>query len=305
MPSLRKPRAIKKGARVGIAAPAGPVNPESLEAGIGMLRKLGFEPVAADDLTRRKGYLAGDDERRAQELMGLIRDPEIDAILCARGGYGCHRIMSQLDPVAVRKAAKPLMGYSDITTLLLWQRRAAGLMGFHGPMLERPEELSADARRAMVAALQGIGPPAPLVGKALAGGWGEGRLTGGSLALVVASLGTPWEIDTQDAILLLEEVNEAPFRLDRMLQQLRAAGKLDGLVGVGVGSLTDCGSELYPTPTPLEVIEEILEPLGIPIVAGLPFGHCADNHPWPLGARAAIDGGRGEIELLELGVAKR
>ncbi len=305
MPALRKPRALKKGGTLGIAAPAGPIDAERVAAGEAMIRRLGFEVVYADNITRRRGYLAGSDQERADEFMRLVKDPAVEGILCARGGYGCHRIISLLDSEVVRREAKPLMGYSDITTLLLWQRRRAGLMGFHGPMFDRPESLSADSLRAIAACLLGIGPPLRIPGKSLVGGWGEGRLIGGSLTLIATSIGTPWEIDTRDSILMLEETNEAPYLLDRMLQQMRAAGKLDSLVGVGIGGLTGCVNEALPSPTALEVIEEVLAPLGVPIVAELPFGHVDDHVPWGVGARAAIDGDRGEIELLELAVAKR
>ncbi len=305
MPSIRKPRALKRGATLGIAAPAGPIDRERLEAGESMLRKLGFATVCADDITRESGYLAGSDERRAEEFMSLVNDPEVDGIVCARGGYGCHRIISRLDADAVRKQAKPLVGYSDITTLLLWQLKKAGLMGLHGPMLERSETLGSDCKRALSAALLGQGTPQRIAGESMQRGWGEGRLVGGSLKLVVASLGTPWEVDTRDAILLFEDTNEAPYSIDRMLMQLASAGKLERVVGVGIGSLTDCTNPTRPRPTAIEVCEEILAPVGVPIVSGLPFGHCDENMPWPVGARAAIDGDRGEIELLELAVAKR
>lgn len=305
MPALRKPRALKQGATLGIAAPAGPIDREHLSAGISMLRKLGFEVAHADDLTRSTGYLAGSDERRAAEFMQLIEDPEVQGIFCARGGYGCHRIISRLDAKAVRAAAKPLMGYSDITTLLLWQLRKAGLMGFHGPMFDRAETLSAESKRAITTSLLGIGPPSRVPGKPMMRGWGEGRLTGGSLKLVVGSLGTPWEIDTRGSILLLEETHEAPYSIDRMLSQLQAAGKFDELVGIGIGALTDCTNPAMREPGALAVLEELLAPLGIPIVCELPFGHADHNLAWAVGSRAAIDGDRGEIEMLELAVAKR
>lgn len=304
MPALRKPRALRRGSTIGIAAPAGPIDAERLASGLAVLRKLGFEVVHAADLTRRTGYLAGDDARRAEEFMQLVKDPQIHAIYCARGGYGCQRILSRLDPQEVRRAAKPLMGYSDITTLLLWQLRRAGLMGFHGPMFDRPGGLTAESKRAITTALLGLGPPQRIVGKSMVRGWAEGRLTGGSLKLVVGSLGTAWEIDTRGAILLFEEINEAPYSIDRMLSQLQAAGKFDELVGIGIGSLADCTHPTQPEPTALEVIKEILTPLGLPVVCELPFGHTDHNLPWALGARAAIDADRGEIELLELAVAK-
>ncbi|MCP4038224.1 MAG: LD-carboxypeptidase [bacterium] len=305
MPAIRKPRALKRGATLGIAAPAGPIDAERLEAGTAMLRKLGFETVHAEDITREAGYLAGSDERRAEEFMGLVKDPDVDGIVCARGGYGCHRIIAHLDADIVRKNAKAVIGYSDITTLLLWQLKQAGLMGFHGPMFDRPESLSTESQRAVAAALLGQGAPPRIAGRPLQRGWGEGRLTGGSLKLVVGSLGTPWEIDTRDAILLFEDTNEAPYSIDRMLMQLVAAGKFERVVGIGIGALSDCTNPTRPRPTAAEVCEEILTPLGVPIVSELPFGHCDHHLPWALGSRAAIDADRGEIELLELAVAKR
>lgn len=305
MPSLKKARAIRPGARIGIAAPAGPIDPERLEAGEQLIRRMGFEPHRRGDVTARFGYLAGDDDRRAAELAGLIDDPDVAAVLCARGGYGASRIVERLDAARVRAARKPLVGYSDITTLLLWQRRRAGLMGIHGPMLERAEPLDQAAVSALSRALTGAGTPPSLVGRPLQGGWAEGRLTGGSLTLTVASLGTPWEVDTRDAILLIEDVTEPPYRIDRMLQQLSAAGKLATLAGVGVGSMLDCEDERYPERDLETVLREALQPLAVPVVVGLPFGHGPDNLAWPHGGRAAIDGDRGEIELLESAVAAR
>jgi muramoyltetrapeptide carboxypeptidase len=304
MPPLRKPRAVRRGATVGIAAPAGPIARELLEAGEALLRKLGFEPWHRPDVCARRGYLAGDDERRAAELAQLVEDPKVEAILCARGGYGLHRIMDRLDAARVRRAAKPLVGYSDVTTLLLWQRRCAGLVGFHGPMLERGDQLDEATRDALVRALTGSRVRPVLEGRPLVSGWAEGRLTGGSLALVAASLRTPWEVDTAGAILMLEDVNERPFRIDRMLQQLRAAGKLHGLAGVGIGHTTDCVDPNYPSPSVEDVVDEVLRPLGVPVVVGLPFGHGAPNLTWPVGGRAAIDGDRGLVELLERCVAR-
>lgn len=305
MPALKKARAIRPGARIGIAAPAGPVDPDRLEAGEQLVRRMGFEPVRRDDVTARLGYLAGDDMRRAAELSAFIDDPDVDAILCARGGYGVSRILDRLDAGRFRAARKPLVGYSDITTLLLWQRRQAGLMGIHGPMLERAETPSPDVLSALSRALTGAGSPPRLQGRPFGGGWAEGRLTGGSLSLTVASLGTPWEIDTRDAILMLEDTGEPPYRIDRMLQQLLSSGKLAGLVGVGIGSMDRCEDDRYPDRDLETVLRDFLEPLGVPIVVDLPFGHVATNIAWPHGGRAAIDGERGEVELLESAVAVR
>jgi muramoyltetrapeptide carboxypeptidase len=305
MPSLRRPRAIRPGARIAIAAPAGPVDPEALASGRAILERLGFETVVRDDLLDRDGYLAGSDARRAEELMGFVRDPDVDAIVCARGGYGCHRIVDALDPVAFRQAAKPLVGYSDITTLLLWQRKHAGLAGIHGPMLEKKDSLAGESGSALVRALQGTGPLPRYAGRPMVEGWCEGRLVGGSLSVCVASLGTPWEIDTRGAILVLEDVTELPYRIDRMLQQLRAARKLEQAVGIVLGSFCDCEDERYPEWPLARLFDDVLAPLGVPVVADLPFGHDRDNRPWPFAGRAALDGTRGELEVLEAAVATR
>jgi len=303
LPRLLKPRALRPGATLGIAAPAGPVDPDRLEAGCAMWRDAGFEVIHRDDVVSRRGYLAGDDDRRSAELAWLVGDPRIDAIVCARSGYGSPRILDRLDAVAFRSARKPLVGYSDITALLLWQRRRAGLVGFHGPMLERGADADPDAFAALVELLCGA-TPAPLRGRARGGGRAEGRLVGGNLVLVAASLGTPWEIDTRGAILLFEEVQERPYRIDRLMQQLASAGKLAALRGIGIGDVSTCSDERAPEPHALDVILEIASPLGVPVVSELPFGHVGRNRPWPLGARATIDGDVGEIRILEAGVTR-
>lgn len=288
---------------LGIAAPGGPVDPEQLRAGQALLHAAGFETYRRDDLLARDGYFAGDDARRAAELMELVTDPRIDGIVCARGGYGCDRVLSSLDAGAFRNAAKPLVGYSDVTALLLWQRRCAGLIGFHGPMLDRGDDVDAEAMDHLFDQLMGNAAiPLALRGRALVGGQATGRIVGGSLTLLTASLGSAWELDTRGAILLIEDVGERPYRVDRMLQQLRAARKFEKLAAVGVGGFESCLDERYPKPSVQTVIEDTLRPLGVPIVTDLPFGHVKQNYAWPMGGRATIDGTTGELQLLEQGV---
>ncbi|MCA9511854.1 MAG: LD-carboxypeptidase, partial [Myxococcales bacterium] len=219
-------------------------------------------------------------------------------------GYGCHRYADRLDAALVRAARKPLVGYSDVTTLLLWQRRAAGLTGVHGPMLERAGDAQRDALARAFALLEGE-VPAPMQGRGVRGARVEGRLTGGSLTLVAASLGTPWEVDTRGAILLLEDVNEAPFRIDRMLQSLRVAGKLAACEGIALGAMVGCDDARHPDWTVERIVAECAEALGLPLVTGLPFGHVEDNRAWTLGARAALDPERGTLAQLESGVSRR
>jgi muramoyltetrapeptide carboxypeptidase len=202
----------------------------------------------------------------------------------------------------VRKARKPLVGFSDATTLLLWQLRRAGLMGFHGPMLERDAGPSDAELERLVRALLGE-PLPPLAGAGRRGGRAEGRLVGGSLTLLAASLGTPWEIDTRGAILAFEEIGEKPYAIDRDLQHLAAAGKLEAAAGFAVGSLLGCEDPKRATPSADDVIVSVLSRWKKPLVTGLPFGHEQPNLVWPVGAAARIDGKRGELVLLEAGVA--
>jgi muramoyltetrapeptide carboxypeptidase len=304
MPVLLKPRALRPGGTLGLAAPAFPIERATLEAGEALWRAAGFRTFRRDDLLNVDGFLAGDDARRAKELTDLVADPAIDAIVCARGGYGCHRIIGLLDARRFRAARKPLVGYSDVTTLFLWQRRQAGLAGIHGPMLEKGPDQAPEALEALVGLVTGKARPPVLRGRAGGGGRAEGRLVGGNLVTVVASLGTPWEVDTRGAILLLEEIGERPYRIDRLFQQLLAAGKLRGVAGVGIGQLVGCDDARYPHPTAEAVIAAVVKPLGLPLVLDLPFGHGKPNLAWPFGARAAIDGRRGVVRVLEPGVVR-
>jgi muramoyltetrapeptide carboxypeptidase len=178
-------------------------------------------------------------------------------------------------------------------------------MGIHGPMFERVHSPNDETARSLSRALTGTGALPRLPGRPVSGGWAEGRLVGGSLSLLTASLGTPWEVDTRGAILMLEETSEAPYRIDRMLQQLGQAGKLGAAAGIGIGQLCDCDDRKYEGVDLDAVLQEILEPYGLPVVADLPFGHGVPNIAWPVGGRAALDADRGEIELLESAVAAR
>ncbi len=302
MARLCKPLALQPGATLGIAAPGGPVERDRLLAGVALLESRGFRTRMRDDLFARSGYLAGDDARRAGELHELVNDPQVQAIVCARGGYGCDRIVPLLDAAAFRAARKPLVGYSDVTALLLWQRRQAGLVGFHGPMLERGADVDPGVLDALIGALAGERAPV-LRGTPRGGGVATGRLVGGSLTLVAASIGTSWEIDTRGAILLLEDRGERPYRIDRMLQQLRGAGKLAPLAGVGLGDFSSCLDERYPELGAEQLVAEVIAPLRIPLVSDLPFGHVKANYPWPMGCRAKLDADRGELQMLERGVS--
>ena len=290
---------------MALVAPSAAVEQGRLEAGAARWRSAGFEVVHRSDILARERYLAGDDRRRADELMTYVHDPRVDAIVCVRGGYGAQRAVPLLDPAAFYQRRKPVVGYSDVTTLLLWLRRRAGLMAFHGPMAGADETSPASDFHALCEALTGR-DACPIVwrGEVGSGPSVEGRLIGGSLTTLLASMGTPWELDTRGALLLLEEIGERPYRIDRMLSQLELAGKLDAVAGIGLGHFVGC-DEADGRVRCDDVLGEWLERLTIPWVRGLPFGHASPNLPWPVGARAELRGERAELRILERGVSSR
>jgi muramoyltetrapeptide carboxypeptidase len=297
--TLHLPRPVMPGATVGVCAPGGPVDEPTLEEGFRWLERAGYRVRCGDYLRARTGYLAGCDPDRVSDLRALVQDPEVDAILFARGGYGVGRLLRELDPLEFRASGKMIVGYSDATLLLSFLRECAHLASVHGPMLDRTDTTPA-ARERLLAMLRGDkeGVPA-LVGQAAKGGCARGPLVGGSLTLVVASLGTPWEVDTRGAILFLEDKDEQPYRIDRMLVQLRDAEKLSAAVGVAFGQLVGCESERYPEPVVTDVLREVVssEVRG-PVVLDLPFGHIADNHALGVGVEAELDGESGTLALL-------
>ncbi len=307
MARFAKPRALPRGGTIAIAAPAFHVERLRVLACAEKLVAAGYQVTWREDLFAKQGYLAGDANRRGSELMQWIADPSVDAILCARGGWGCHHIVPLLDAKKFRAARKPLIGFSDVTTLLLWQREVVGLAGMHGPMCVRDDGPTEGELRALLAALSGE-VPEPLRGRGLVRGRAEGPLLGGSLTLIADSLGTPWEIDTRGAIVCIEEIGEKPYAIDRQLSHLRAAGKLDAAAGFAIGHLIGCTDPKRSRPSALQVVAEILGPLRKPVVTGLRFGHASPNLPWPVGVRGRIEsrpaGGKGVLAVLEPGVAR-
>ena len=297
---LVKPLALTPGSTLGLCAPAGPVPDGVVETAHAWFESRGFRVRCAPHLHERRGYMAGTDQQRLCDLLELVRDPEVGAILAARGGYGLTRILGRIDPDELRRARKLLIGYSEVTALSLWLYRCAGLASIHGPMPHR-SDVTDDAVERLVALA--CGKPegqAPLSGESLRGGRASGPLLGGNLKLLTASIGTSWEIDTRGAVLFLEDVGEQPYALDRALVQLRDAGKLRELAGVAIGQLVNCESERYPEISACEVMREVLVPeVEGPVVGGLPFGHIADNRALGFGARAELDGERGTLTLLD------
>ena len=271
-------------------SPSGPLQgPHELERAVATAESLGWEVEVGQHALRRTGYFAGDDAQRGDDLLAALHDDRIDGIWCLRGGYGAARLLPRLSVELLQRFPKALLGYSDITALhAAWQH--AGLVSYHGPTARAP--LSDFSRDSLVRALQagtdscGVAPDARIV----RGGRVTGRLVGGNLALVSSLCGTPWAVDCRDAIVVLEDVGEATYRLDRMLTQLRLAGALDGCVGVAFGHCTDCPDTTEDgTRTVEAIVTELSDVLQVPTLHGIPVGHISDQWTVPFGAMATLD----------------
>lgn len=306
IPTLR-PRALRPGDTIGIIAPAGPIcEPRSLDQGIHTLQRLGFQVHCEDRVLETRGYLAGEDSQRAEELLRYFADPHIQAILALRGGYGCSRLIPLISHKLHRAHCKIFMGFSDLTTLHLFMTRRLGWVTFHGPMATSLAlvELKGEAEKHLVSLWSDPAYHPALTFPELetwSGGVAEGKLVGGCLSILVTSLGTPYEIQTEGRILFLEDLGEAPYRVDRMLTHLRLAGKLEGVMGILLGRFQDCTSE-NSTVTVNETLRDILQPLGVPILANFRAGHGPENWAIPLGVRVRIDAERKSLELLDSAV---
>lgn len=286
---LTWPTPLPAGGQLALVAPAGP---GSLEAGQAhaWAEQLGYRLRIYPGVFENTGYLAGSDQRRLADLHSAFADPDIDAILCLRGGYGTPRLLEHLDIELIRANPKPFVGYSDITALHLAFNQMAGMVTFHGPLF-RSELLPRvqPGEQALLAMLAGevvreiIHPSGhPLL--TMVPGRASGRLAGGNLSLLCATLGTPWALQSEGVVLFIEDVNEPLYRVDRLLTQLRLAGKLKGLAGVLVGDFAGISLEqLQP------LLKEFFEPLGVPVLAGWRSGHCQPNITLPLGAQVVLD----------------
>ncbi|MDD5556006.1 MAG: LD-carboxypeptidase [bacterium] len=304
MTTAIRPPALLPGDTIGIAAPAGAFDREAFLAGAARIRAAGYRPLFRPDIFERSGPLAGPDERRAGELMALFSDGSVRAIFCARGGWGSARILPLLDPAVVRADPKIFMGYSDITALHAFLRRAAGLVTFHGPLVTEIGRMDGGDLASLFRSLGRSDPwgalPAPAL-EALRGGRGEGVLSGGSLSVLCATLGTPYAADTREAILLLEDRNERPHAVDRLFTQLRLAGALERARGLVLGRFVPPAG--YPADAyGAEVRRIALDAVGglcFPVLSRFPAGHAGPNRCVPLGVRAAIDGEAGTVTVLE------
>lgn len=296
--NLQLPRALKPGDIIGIAAPASPVREEYLALGEAQIVELGFRVRRAPALLARDRYTAGHAAARAGDLTSLLRDPEVRAIWCARGGYGSPHLPPLVPVDVIASDPKLLIGSSDITALLLWWQRC-GVACLHGPM---PAQELARGRFDRAELLAQLTTPAsktvmgPAHMRVLHPGRASGTVTGGCLSLVVASLGTKWEVESDDALLFLEDVDTKPFQIDRMLTQLRQAGKLDRVRGLLFGEMRGCVQHQDQGYSLDDVIADLTADLTIPVVVGLPCGHTSGpHHALPFGVHGSLDSSEGFV----------
>jgi muramoyltetrapeptide carboxypeptidase len=301
-PSPRvKPPALQPGDTVGIVAPASNIKRELLDAGCQALRALGYKPFYFDSILDRDLYFAGSVKRRAQELEDMFLRPEVRAIVCARGGYGANYLLETIDVKKIKAHPKIFVGYSDITTLLTYFADAAGVVTFHGPMAAKDFAHANGVDLASWKAALGGGSEWEIDTcgvKGLVEGSGEGILYGGCLSMLVASLGTPYEIQTAGTILFIEDVATRPYQIDRMLMQLKLAGKFRGVRGIIFGEMLDCMQHPNQRYTLEDVVVRVVGSLGMPIGYGLRSGHVSKgNVTLPIGVRAALNVRDGEVRM--------
>ncbi len=305
---------LKFGDTIGLIAPSGAVRTKGAVArAVEETKRMGFKVKLGESAQQKYGYLSGTDEVRARDINNMFADDEVDAIICIRGGYGAMRILDKLDYEMIAKHPKIFAGFSDITALHIALLNRCDLATFHAPMAVGWADGPMDdfSRESMYKALMHAEPMGELVNppeyekKTVNPGIAEGTLVGGNLMLITSSLGTPWEINTRGRILFIEEVSERTYCVDRMLTQLRLAGKFDDCAGVVFGDFADCNIE-YPEfgLTLEEIIRDVVAPCGKPVFTGLRCGHCTPKLTLPLGVKCRMDADACTITVLESAVTE-
>jgi len=309
--AMRKPKALERGARVAVFAPASAGSEAKAAAGVAELRRLGF--AAEMPVTQQsEGYFAASAEARRAEFVRLLGDKQVDGLIGLRGGYGSNYL---LDGSLASAASEPkaVIGFSDLSSLQIFFWQQCRWVTLYGPMVAAGFDVGAGApggydEASLLNAVRKTdgGWGIPLRGEALFGGESEGRLLGGAMTMVEATFGTPWELDTRGAILILEDRGMRPYQVDRVLMHFKQAGKLDGVKGIVLGDFPECEPPVAGSPTVRDVCARILGPLGVPVVFGAPVGHTL--RPMltiPLGVNARLHAqGEGTLEILEAAVTR-
>jgi muramoyltetrapeptide carboxypeptidase len=316
--NLTRPERLRTGDVVGIIAPGSPSdNPESIDLYADSLTKLGFKPRLAPNVRKRLGYLAGNDQDRASDLMGMFADDEVKAILCVRGGYGSARLLGMLDYHFIKQHPKVFVGFSDITALHCAFQTHSQLVTFHGPTLNTSitsESSSGFSSQSLLKTVMEPSAPGNICDREtrkavtiLQGGTVTGPLVGGNLSVLASTMGTPYQPRFRGAIFFFEDVGEEPYLFDGRLTQLLNAGVLQQVAGVAVGTNVNCvdpdaaRSKEYQQSLD-DVLRDRLLPLGVPVVSGLPFGHVPKNATLPMGLEATLDGVKGDLIINEAAV---
>lgn len=292
-----KPPRLMPGATIGIVSPASPFKKETLEQGVAILQAMGFRIRLAEGLFHAEGYLAGTDAQRAAQLHDMFRDDAVDAVICARGGFGSLRLLSLLDYDLIGSNPKPFIGFSDITALHQALFMKTGLVTFHGPMVCTLHHSDEPSRTGWQHALARDRPMRfqAEAGHLIRPGKAEGVLVGGNLSNLCHLIGTPFACTYRGCILFVEETGEALYRIDRMLTQMKLAGCFQGMTGLVLGSFEACG----PQAEIRDLIDRLFADASMPIMAGLPAGHGDRNLTFPLGLPAAMDADAGELIISE------
>ncbi len=281
------PPRLRPGDLIGVISPAGPVDASDLKPGLDLLISRGFRVREATHLYDRHDYLAGEDEARLSDLHAMFLDREISAVFCARGGYGSLRLLARMDYTLIREHPKIIVGYSDITALLMAIYKMTGLVAFHGPMVRGLPTVSEDSREGLLQTVSSEQPVSfdPLKGTSLIPGTAEGPLLGGNLSLICHLVGTPFLPSLDGCILFLEDIGERLYRIDRMLTHLLLSGQLNGIAGLIGGEFIDCGD----TSSTDRLLMAMASELDIPLITGFPAGHGQNNLTLPLGMPANLD----------------
>jgi muramoyltetrapeptide carboxypeptidase len=309
-PKIIKPAALRHGDKVGLIAPASSFNKDDFLAGCARLQQMGFEPVYSADIFERDLYFAGSPDRRLRELENFLERDDIAALIGVRGGYGSNYLLERLDLQKLARHPKILLGCSDLTFLLTAITDRTGLVTFHGPMVAKDIAAGTFETLSWNSALQGAlnwSLPADGV-EVLNRGRAQGRLYGGCLSMLAASLGADFEVETDDTILFIEDVAEKPYRIDRMLMQLRLAGKLKNVRGFVFGEMLDCVQPGRQDYTLQQVIMRVLAEYNVPVVYGLKSGHVSgDNITLPFGVQAELraDESGAQLKILEAATIRR
>jgi len=314
MDSVRRPPPLRPHARIAVSCPASPPEPEKLERGLAFLRRLGYEVIEGASCHAPRGQIhAGDDLARAAELIDFLEDPRVDAIFAGRGGVGCMRLLPHLQRILESRSILPkwIVGRSDLTALHLSFLKSLGWVGISGPMVATDLGVEAPPGPVVETTIRLMSDPTPLGRITTAEpletwvpgrGSAEGPLLPVNLSLLSSLIGTPYLPSFEGAILVLEEIEEPPHRIDRMLTQLRLSGVLDGLAGLVFGQFTACHSreEGMPEEQLVRLLQDHAGMIGVPTIAGFPYGHEALFHPLPVGVRARMESGPGGPAALAL-----